>query len=90
MKTKEMERGMSEALKIKEVLYGERYGDDSGWKWAVALRWSERGRRVVVEGYGGDIEIDVADSSIRAIAAAFNQIAEILGEDRVPDKVTGK
>lgn len=73
-------------LEPKEILYGERYSDDSGYEWAVELdKETYSIPRVVVTGSGGTVDFDPCSVSIRQIALALELIADLLGEDKITD-----
>lgn len=78
---------MSE-IKPREVTFGELYEDGSGYLWRVALVRQgngEWGNRVEVGEAGSDncYWIDPAKSDLRAIAFAFNSIADMLEQPDV-------
>jgi len=73
-------------LEPKEILYGERYGDNSGYEWSVKLDADTYSTaRVVITGAGGDVDLDPCSVSIRKVAKALDLIADLLGEDKLTD-----
>jgi hypothetical protein len=73
-------------IEPKEILYGERYADDSGYEWSVKLdRETYTGPRLVITGCGGDVDFDIYSVSVRKIAKALDLVADLLGEDKLAD-----
>lgn len=72
---------MAEEIKPREIVFGELYEDDSGYRWRVALEGIASEERRVVIGEGDYSQsIDPLKTNIRDVANALNQIADLLGE----------
>ena len=68
-------------IKPDSIVFGEFYGDQSGYEWRVALvRGSDGTRRVEIGEGDHSAWIDPESVSVRDVASAIYQIANLLGE----------
>lgn len=74
---------MADKIEPREVVFGERYGDNSGYEWRVALVDAGDGtRRIEVGERNNRVWIDPATVTVGDIAKAFSEIARLVGEDQ--------